>query len=71
MASLINLFECGQYNIRGKGNIPAGDYSCVKFSDILTKIVPFFKKHIIRPAGAAGGCGAGQALGIKFLDFQD
>jgi hypothetical protein len=57
MASLINFFECGKYAIRGKGNIPAGDYRCVKFSDISAKIVPFFKKHIIR--------------GIKFWDFQD
>ncbi len=72
MASLINFFECGKYTIRGKGNLPAGDYYCVKFSDISAKIEPFFKKHIIRPAGAAGGCGAGRrALGIKFRDFQD
>jgi len=47
MASLINFFECGKYTIRGKGNLPGGDYYCVKFSDISAKIVPFFKKHII------------------------
>lgn len=57
MVSLINFFECGQYKLRGKGTLPAGDYYCVKFSDISGKIVPFFQKHVVR--------------GVKSGDFTD
>lgn len=57
MESLINFFGCGQYSLRGKGNIPAGDYTCVKFSDISDKIIPFFQKHKI--------------IGVKHSDLQD
>jgi len=57
MESLINFFGCGQYSLRGKGNTPAGDYTCVKLSDIVEKIIPVFQKHSIR--------------GVKNSDFQD
>lgn len=57
MVSLIDFFGCGQYKLRGGGNLPAGDFYCVKFSDIQAKIIPFFQKHSI--------------IGIKSLDFAD
>lgn len=57
MTSLIDFFGCGQYKLRGKGTLPAGDYYCVNFSNVRDKIIPFFKKHTIK--------------GIKLKDFGD
>ena len=57
LKTLINFFGCGQYKIRGGGSLPAGDFYCVNFTDITEKIIPFYKKHVIK--------------GIKFKDFQD
>ena len=53
MKSLIECFECG--NIYKDRNVL--EYRVEKFSDIETKIIPFFSKN--------------QIQGIKFLDYLD
>jgi hypothetical protein len=51
----INYMGCGYYRVYS--NRELGDYMCTDFSDIYSKIIPFFKKHPI--------------LGKKNLDFSD
>lgn len=52
MKSLIEFFDCGGIYLRGA----LIDFKVSKLSDILTKIIPFFKEHPIE--------------GVKFWDFQ-
>ena len=52
--SLIAYFNCGLVRKRGT---QAVDYRVERFSDLINKIVPFFKKYPI--------------LGVKSLDFDD
>lgn len=42
MESFISYFNCGKYYSSSGQN--SGDYSVVKYSDIETKIIPFFSK---------------------------
>lgn len=51
--SLVNFFECGSITIGSK--TPIVHYVVTKFSDITTKIIPFFNKYPIQ--------------GIKSLDY--
>ena len=53
MRSLIELLKCGKIYRRGE----AFDFKVSKLSDILNKIIPFFKKYPI--------------FGVKALDFAD
>ena len=53
MRSLIELLKCGKIF----KNREAFDFKVYKLSDILNKIIPFFKKYPI--------------LGMKALDFDD
>jgi hypothetical protein len=55
MRSLINYFDCGNIIIRSNQNIV--EFRVYKFSDILNKIIPFFKKYLI--------------FGVKGQDFAD
>jgi LAGLIDADG endonuclease len=55
MRSLINYLDCGNITIRSNQNIV--DFRVNRFSDILNKIIPFFKKYPI--------------LGVKGQDFAD
>jgi hypothetical protein len=55
MRSLINYLDCGNIIIRSNQNIV--EFRVYKFSDILNKIIPFFKKYPI--------------LGVKGQDFAD
>jgi hypothetical protein len=53
MRSLINYLDCGNITIRSNKNIV--DFRVSRFSDIINKIIPFFKKYPI--------------FGIKAKDF--
>ena len=53
--SLVNYFICGRYKVRA--NCEAGDLKVTKFSDIVEKIIPFFKKHYFH--------------GVNIKDFYD
>nr|YP_009391114.1 cytochrome b [Esteya vermicola]ARV88381.1 cytochrome b [Esteya vermicola] len=54
LVKFISYFGVGRYHpIKGKG---WASYECNKFSDIITKIIPFFKEYPIE--------------GIKHLDFE-
>jgi len=55
LKSFINYFGCGNIYISKNGNHV--DYTVVKFSDIIKKIIPFFDKYPI--------------LGTKQKDFED
>uniref|UniRef100_UPI0030E441BE hypothetical protein n=1 Tax=Dematophora necatrix TaxID=2751867 RepID=UPI0030E441BE len=54
LKEFINYFNCGRYSICSK---EAGDFIVTKFSDINTKIIPFFNKYPLQ--------------GTKLLDFMD
>ena len=53
--SLVNYFIWGRYKVRA--NCEAGDLKVTKFSDIVEKIIPFFKKHYFH--------------GVNIKDFYD
>ena len=53
MISLIEYLNCGNINKKSK----AVDFKVTKFSDIMYKIIPFFKKYPIE--------------GVKLKDFHD
>jgi len=53
MRSLIEYFGCGNVYIRER----AVDFIVQKYSDLDSKIIPFFKKYSI--------------IGVKALDFKD
>lgn len=53
--SLVNYFICRRYKVRA--NCEAGDLKLTKFSDIVEKIIPFFKKHYVH--------------GVNIKDFYD
>ena len=55
MCSFIEYFGCGNYYSHSKRQL--GDFIVDKFSDIVEKILPFFKKH--------------QILGVKSLNFEN
>lgn len=55
MRSLINYLDCGNITIRSNKNIV--DFRVSRFSDIINKIIPFFKKYPI--------------FGIKAKDLAD
>lgn len=55
LTKLIEFFNCGQTVVSKK--FPAANYEVSRFTDINTKIIPFFEKYPL--------------LGIKSLDFQD
>lgn len=44
MKSLCSYLGCGQYYARGS---KFGVFSCTKFAEIATKIIPFFRKYPI------------------------
>lgn len=52
MESLIEYLDCGKIEIYPKGN--AVNFSVLKFDDITTKIIPFFKKYPIVGIKATG-----------------
>lgn len=55
LKSLIKYLECGHYNPRSGRD--SGDFEVTRFSDIESKILPFFGKYPIE--------------GVKALDFSD
>jgi LAGLIDADG endonuclease len=55
LSNIIEYFQCG--SLYFSENLHLCEYTVTKFSEINSKIIPFFKKYEIE--------------GIKFLDFQD
>ena len=55
LKSIIDYLNCGIYRVHTNRDL--GDYICLDFQDIYTKIIPFFKQHPI--------------LGVKSQDFND
>lgn len=45
MQSLVKYLDCGVIELDTRGN--AVNYSVLKFSDIVSKIIPFFKEYPI------------------------
>jgi hypothetical protein len=58
LKSFVDYFGCGRYSIRHTTNLH-GDFVVTKFSDIQSKIIPFFDKYPLK---------SGKLL--DFLDFK-
>ena len=56
LKSLVTYLGCGNFCTRG-ANIEAGDFFVTRFSDLQSKIIPFFNKY--------------QIEGVKALDYAD
>lgn len=57
LESFIAYFGCGEVRVRSQENTSAADFRCRNFSDIESKIIPFFQNH--------------KVLGVKSEDFDD